>query len=161
VLEHNLAESAIVVDADYSAIRALRSSASRCAPAITVLPAAGEMRVLGTWQGETPIPAGARFQSGVSVGRRSHCFGDDGRLFSVGAVRIGQTLLGEDDERRAGVGVFDNVGAVRRGNHEDSIEAAAAIPAMLAGAWSKKRHISSVFRPGSADLAVRLPAETG
>jgi hypothetical protein len=29
---------------------------------------------------------------------------------------------------------------------------------MLAGAWSKKRHISSVFRPGSADLAVRLPA---
>jgi hypothetical protein len=33
-------------------------------------------------------------------------------LMRVGAVRIGQALLGEDDERRACVGVFDDVGAL-------------------------------------------------
>ena len=54
----------------------------------------------------------------VSVSRRPHRFGDDGLLIRVGAVRIGQALLGKDDERRACVGVLDDVGAVGGGDDE-------------------------------------------
>ena len=56
--------------------------------------------------------------SGVSVGRGSHRFGNEWRLVRVGAVRISQPPLGEDNERRAGVGVLDDVGVVGRGDHE-------------------------------------------
>jgi hypothetical protein len=46
------------------------------------------------------------------------CFGDDWLLVSVGALRIGQALLGEDDERRACAGVVDDAGAVGGGGDE-------------------------------------------
>jgi hypothetical protein len=36
----------------------------------------------------------------------------------VGTVRIGQALLGEHDERRASLGIVDDVGAVGCGDHE-------------------------------------------
>jgi hypothetical protein len=42
--------------------------------------------------------------SGSSVGGRSHRFVDELLLVSVGTARIGQAVLGEDDERRACVG---------------------------------------------------------
>ena len=41
-----------------------------------------------------------------------------GFLVRVGTVRIRQALLGEHDERRACVGVLDDVGAVCRGDNE-------------------------------------------
>ena len=83
------------------------------------------------------------------VGCRPHGFGDHRLLVGVRAVRVGQALVGEDDQRRGCVGVLDDVGAVGRGDHEVTNRRFRAVDqAMGTGLAATERD----HRPGRQDL---------